>query len=144
MRRRTLAVAAVTLAALSLTACGSSPTDAAEPPPATVGGGAVSVVDPAGFAAAAAAEGVVLLDVRTPQEFAAGHLRGARNIDVESPDFTAAVAALDPGTTYAVYCRSGNRSAAATAYLLDLGFAPPYELGGGILAWQQAGLPVVR
>jgi rhodanese-related sulfurtransferase len=54
------------------------------------------------------------------------------------------VAALDPGTTYAVYCRSGNRSAAATAYLLDLGFAPPYELGGGILAWQQAGLPVVR
>ena len=56
------------------------------------------------------AEGTVIIDVRTPGEFASGHLEGALNIDVQSPDFAAQVSQLDPTQEYFIYCRSGNRS----------------------------------
>lgn len=64
----------------------------------------------------------VVIDVRTPTEFAAGHLEGAVNIDVQSPDFEAQVSALDPSGTYYVYCRSGNRSAQAIDRMEAAGF----------------------
>ncbi len=57
---------------------------------------------------------LVVLDVRTPSEFAAGHIAGAVDIDLSAVTFTGEVAKLDPKTPYFVYCHSGNRSAASS------------------------------
>ncbi len=94
------------------------------------------------FAAALKRQGTVLLDVRTPAEFAQGHLPGAVNIDVAG-DFSGAIATLDRSRPYAVYCHSGNRSAAAVQAMSASGFTDVYDLTGGILAWQKAGGEVV-
>jgi rhodanese-related sulfurtransferase len=87
-------------------------------------------------------EGAVLIDVRTPQEFAEGHIEGAVLVDVSDPGFDEAIAELPTDGTYVVYCRSGNRSAAATARMAELGFVELYDMGG-IIDWVEAGLPVV-
>jgi len=102
-----------------------------------------SELDAAGFAAALKLPGTTIIDVRTPEEFAQGHLPGAINIDIASADFGARVAALDPSAPYAVYCRSGNRSATALAQMASVGITGAYHLGGGIGAWQSAGGEVV-
>jgi rhodanese-related sulfurtransferase len=104
----------------------------------------VSTVDAAEFQSVASGVGTQVIDVRTPAEFAAGHLDGAVNIDVEGPDFAAQVATLDKDATYAVYCRSGNRSKSATQQMADAGIGSIYELGGGINAWAAAGYPIVQ
>ena len=70
----------------------------------------------------AQAEGVVIIDVRTAGEFNEGHIANAINIDVESMRFDAEIAALDKDVTYALYCRSGNRSSIAAGNLADAGF----------------------
>ena len=127
---RRLAVLGVVIAGLLLTACSTAPT-------------AVGKVDPATFLAEVAAPSVVVLDVRSPAEFAAGHLPGATNIDVEGPGFAAAVSTLDPTKTYAVYCRSGRRSAVAAEELSQLGFSHVIDLEGGLVDLQAAGAQVV-
>lgn len=83
--------------------------------------------------------GLVVLDVRTPEEVAEGTLPGAVAIDFYSPDFAAQVAQLDRDVPYLVYCRSGSRSAQATRIMTDLGFTQIWELDGGILSWVNAG-----
>lgn len=100
-------------------------------------------VDVETFSGVVGQPGVTVVDVRTPAEFAAGHLDGAVNIDVESADFATAIADLDPEGTYAVYCRSGNRSAVAVGQMAQAGITGTYDLDGGIVAWEAAGLPVV-
>lgn len=85
---------------------------------------------------------LTIVDVRTPDEFAAGHLAGAIEIDLNGPSFATEVAKLDRNGVYFVYCHSGHRSATAVAYLQQAGFTSIYELQGGIVAWQRAGLPV--
>ena len=87
--------------------------------------------------------GLVTLDVRTPEEFAAGHIAGAVDLDLNSTTFAADIAKLDPDVPYFVYCHSGHRSAQAVAYMQQQGFTSVYELQGGISAWQTAGLTVV-
>jgi rhodanese-related sulfurtransferase len=87
-------------------------------------------------------DGLVVLDVRTPEEFAAGHLPGAIMIDFNGPDFRQQIAELDPEVPYLLYCRSGNRSSGARAVMEDLGFVDVADVDGGILAWSEAGLPV--
>lgn len=87
---------------------------------------------------------IVVLDVRTPDEFADGHLEGARMIDFYSPDFADQLAELDPEASYLLYCRSGNRSGRTTEIMADLGFTDVADVDGGILAWTAAGLPVVE
>ena len=81
----------------------------------------------------------VVLDVRTPGEFAAGHVPGAVNIDVNSPEFEAKMKALDPDKTYLVHCAAGTRSARACGKLSKLNFGHLYNLEGGFRAWQRAG-----
>lgn len=81
----------------------------------------------------------VVLDVRTPKEFAAGHVPGAVNIDVNAPDFEKKLATLDPNKTYLVHCRSGNRSAKACEILGKLKFGQLYHFDGGMRAWEKAG-----
>jgi phage shock protein E len=103
-------------------------------------GSTLSVDD---FASVIGQDGVVVLDVRTPEEFAEGHLTGATNIDVEAPTFAQDVAGLDKGTTYAVYCHTGNRSKVAMQAMVAAGFTHVVDLDGGIADWSQAGQPVV-
>lgn len=107
------------------------------------GGGQPTRLDAAGFAEFIAGSGVVVLDVRTPEEFASGHLEGALNIDVNAGDFAEQIADLDHEASYAIYCRSGNRSQTAMALMDEAGFGDLRDLDGGILAWTQAGYPAV-
>ena len=85
----------------------------------------------------------VVLDVRTPAEFAAGHLRGAMNLDVQGLDFARRVATLTRETPYVVYCRSGARSDRAGRYLLGQGFDSVVN-GGGLEALARGGFPSER
>lgn len=85
----------------------------------------------------------VLLDVRTPAEYSAGHLEGAKLVDFRSPDFDRQVAALDHGKTYLVYCRTGHRSGLACQKLGEKGLKA-FNMNGGITAWQQAQMPVTK
>ena len=88
------------------------------------------------------ADSVQLLDVRTPQEYAEGHIAGAINIDVQSDDFQpAATQKLSKDSTILVYCRSGRRSLDAAEILTRLGYRV-INLKGGILDWQASDRPV--
>lgn len=106
--------------------------------------GTATSVGPAEFEKLTQEPGVVVLDVRTPAEFAEGHLPNAVNLDVESPTFASGVGQLDQNATYAVYCRSGNRSKVAMDQMNQAGFEKTTDLDGGIVAWQADGLPVVQ
>lgn len=86
----------------------------------------------------------VLLDVRTPDEFAEGHLKNAQNIDYLADEFEAQVSRLDKSKPCFLYCRSGKRTAGAAELMLALGFERIYTLDGGMLAWEEQKLPVVR
>jgi protein disulfide-isomerase len=96
------------------------------------------------FAARAQDKQNVILDVRTPEEFAAGHLAGAVNLDVSASDFKTKAAALDRSKTYLVHCASGGRSVRACEQLHLLDFPNLCNLPGGFRAWVKAGQPVVR
>jgi len=87
---------------------------------------------------------VVVLDIRTPEEFAAGHIAGATNINFNSPDFAKAISGLDTNKTYLVHCASGKRSSQALPVFKKLKFPSLYQLDGGIKAWEKAGLPVEK
>jgi rhodanese-related sulfurtransferase len=89
-----------------------------------------------------AAEDYVLIDVRRPDEYASGHIEGAILMNVEDPAFPEQVAKLDPNQTYYVNCRSGARSGRACQYMASQGFGHTINLKGGMLAWQDAKLPV--
>ena len=83
---------------------------------------------------------VVVIDVRTADEFAQGHLLNAININVEGGMFEESIATLDKSATYAVYCRSGRRSAIATEKMAKAGFTSLFNLqGAGFLELAQAG-----
>ena len=85
-----------------------------------------------------------VIDVRTPAEYAEGHLEGALNIDVESPLFAEQIGELDPSGTYVVYCRSGNRSAVAIDLMKGMGFTDLINGGGYADASARTGLPIVQ
>lgn len=96
------------------------------------------------FAKCLEGKNVVILDVRTPTEYAAGHIKNAININVEAPDFEEnAVAKLPIKKTIAVYCRSGRRSKTAAEILCTKGYKV-IELDKGINSWTSAGMPIVE
>jgi len=84
----------------------------------------------------------VIVDVRTPAEYATGHLDGAVNLDFQSPSFDQVVTDLDPDADYVVYCQSGNRSAQAVSVMEDADLAVQ-DAGGIDEAAKATGLPVV-
>lgn len=86
----------------------------------------------------------VLLDVRTPKEYKDGHIAGAVLIDYTAASFKEELGRLDPGKTYLVYCRTGNRSGKAISLMRELGFRKVLHLSGGITKWKEEGLPTVR
>lgn len=79
----------------------------------------------------------ILLDVRTPAEFNAGHIHGARNIDWYSNDFNKQVAMLDKHKTVYVYCKMGARSSKSQTRLKELGFLHVINLEGGYDAYSK-------
>jgi len=85
-----------------------------------------------------------VIDVRTPKEFAGGHIANAVNIDWNGPDFNNHIALLDKSKPVLVYCLSGARSSAAANKMRTSGFKEVYELGGGILKWRAANLEEVN
>jgi rhodanese-related sulfurtransferase len=89
------------------------------------------------------ADGTVL-DVRTPEEYAEGHLANAKNMDWNGDHFEHQIMALDKSKPVFVYCLKGGRSASAASKMRSLGFKDVYELDGGIAKWQEAKLPVVK
>lgn len=121
-RMQPLPMVVLAVFALGVAAC-SSGTDAA-------GGAGEAAGDPAHTA---------IIDVRTPGEFASGHVEGAVNIDVLEPTFDAQVAALDSDEVYLVYCRSGNRSADAVDRMAALGLT--VLDGGGLGDMAAQGYP---
>ena len=80
-----------------------------------------------------------LLDVRTPEEYTAGHLKGAVNINFYEQTFEEKIDSLDKRKKYLVYCRSGGRSRQTMFLMRDLGFEEVCNLSGGILSWSEHG-----
>jgi phage shock protein E len=87
---------------------------------------------------------IIVLDVRTPMEFAQGHIDRALNIDFQSSDFEEQVSTLDKSAKIAVYCRSGNRSGDAVKVMEKLGFTNLYDMNGGVIDWAAANKPLSR
>jgi rhodanese-related sulfurtransferase len=129
MKKLILAVMGVVSATLFLTSCSSD--------------SSAQKVSPKEFSEVISDPSVVILDVRTPQEFAEGHLANAINIDFQSGNFEQEIASLDKSKTYAVYCRSSNRSGEAVKVMADAGFTSMYDMDGGIIDWQAAGGQIV-
>ena len=84
----------------------------------------------------------LIIDVRTPDEYSAGHLVNARNIDWNGNSFDAQIKTIDKSTPVFVYCQAGGRSASASKKMRSSGFTKVYELDGGFSDWKEAKLPV--
>jgi rhodanese-related sulfurtransferase len=130
-------IAALAVVAL-LSSCGS---EAAEPADAaTTEPSGASIPAPGQEAAEAAkADGRTVIDVRTPEEFAAGHVDGATLVNFQDPGFATAIEELDPEVDYVVYCRSGNRSAQAATQMRSIGL--DVTDGGALTDMAAAGWP---
>lgn len=87
---------------------------------------------------------IQLIDVRTPQEFAEGHIDNAKMIDYMQSDFMNKMSKLDTSKVLYIYCRSGNRSGKAARKLEAMGFPKIYDLKGGILNWNQSKMKVIK
>jgi len=86
-------------------------------------------------------DSLVLLDVRTPEEYSEGHISGAVNIDYYSGDFEDRISRLEKQKFYIVYCRSGRRSKAAVGIMMKLGFSDVCNMEGGFRLWVERGFP---
>lgn len=87
---------------------------------------------------------VVVLDVRTAEEFKAGHIAGAKNIDFNSDDFEKQIAGLDKDKTYVVHCAAGGRSAQACKIIEKVQLPTVYHMNQGFKAWEKSGKPVEK
>lgn len=145
MKHRTLALLAVlALNSGPILAQTASPATPASPAATTVKAATVRNLGPAEFDKLRGATNTVILDVRTPAEYADGHLPGAKLLDFRSPGFAQQVAQLDKSRTYLVHCAGGVRSAKACTKMIDLGFTNVVNLDGGLSAWQDAGKPLEK
>lgn len=84
----------------------------------------------------------IVIDVRTPQEFADEHIENALNLDYYSEKFRDELNKLDKKKTYLIYCRSGNRSGKALSIMKELAFREVYNMLGGIIQWKAEGYPL--
>ena len=90
-----------------------------------------------------ASEKYLLVDVRTAEEFAEGHIEGALNIDYFSATFSDDISKVGFEIPVLLYCRSGNRSGKAMKIMKELGFKEVYNLEGGIKGWISSNNPVI-
>lgn len=117
-----LRIAIILLAVFSLTFCGEAQKSTAN-------------LSNDEFKSALKDTNIVLIDVRTPGEFAQGHIEGAVNIDIYGPTFKAQMLKLDKEKRYLLYCRSGSRSSNAIRFLQESGFSDVAHLQQGISRW---------
>ena len=89
-------------------------------------------------------KGAVVLDVRSAEEFAGGHLPSARNLPLDDVEQKVVQMIKNKTAPVLIVCKSGQRSARAQTLLRNLGYAEAFSLQGGVAAWQEAGLPVVK
>jgi len=89
------------------------------------------------------AQGTVIIDVRTPAEFAAGHLDGAVNVDVQSADFATAIMQFPVAGDYILYCKSGNRAGQALDQMTAMGFTTVVNAGSLADASSATGIAIV-
>ena len=82
---------------------------------------------------------ILLIDVRTPEEFDSGHIENAKNFDFKSNAFNEAIQTLEKEQPIIVYCRSGKRSAKSIKNFREAGFTKLYMLKGGLLKWEDTG-----
>ncbi len=102
----------------------------------------VRVVDVATYETEMSKPNVQLIDVRTPAEYAEGHVANSKNINITGEDFDAQVALLDKSKPVLLYCKSGMRSAKASLRLKELGFENITDLDGGFGTWRNANKPI--
>ena len=86
----------------------------------------------------------VIIDVRTPEEYASGHIERAINLDFYSETFKDELDELDRDKTYLIYCRTARRSGKALDMMEELGFREVYNMLGGMVRWEVVGLPTVK
>ncbi len=134
--------------AFALSGCDSAPTADPAATPATEASATATQIDHVDAAGAAtqlaSADKPKVIDVRTPEEFAEGHIEGATLIDFKSPDFESKLGELDRDQTYLIHCRSGARSTSSLPTFEKLGFKHVIHLDGGFNAWQEAGQAVTQ
>ena len=87
---------------------------------------------------------IVLIDVRTPQEYEQGHIENSVNINIAGDSFKEEVEKLDKSQPVYVYCKVGGRSARAASMLKEMGFEEVYDLEGGIRNWESSGMEIVK
>lgn len=133
---RTRRLLLVLLVATALAACGGGD---------DVDEAGIRVLSPADSAALLddPPDDLIILDVRTLEEFDEGHIAGAAMIDFYRTDFRTQLDGLDKDRPYLIYCRSGNRSGQTRAIMEDLGFTDVADVDGGVLAWTDAGFDLV-
>lgn len=127
------------LALVGLTAC-SAPDEIGSSPDS----GTASSASPTAEGGTETTQETVILDVRTPEEFAVGHLRGAINLDYYNPTFADEVIKLDKTTTYQVYCRTGKRASGAKSLMENAGFEHVSNAGGLEDASKSLGIEIVK
>ncbi len=134
-----LSLAGLTLALGPMVGCGGDSSATPEQPAVAADPSSTNSSDEA-----PAKDTRMIIDVRTPAEFTGGHLDGAVNIDIQSPDFASQIDALDRNGSYVVYCRSGNRSGMAMTQMLDMGFTDVSNAGSVEEASNSLGIAVVN
>ncbi|TKJ48106.1 sulfurtransferase [Candidatus Aerophobetes bacterium Ae_b3a] len=87
-------------------------------------------------------QGFIIIDVRTPEEFANEHIENALNLDYYSEKFRDELNKLDKEKTYLIYCGSGNRSGKALSIMKELAFREVYNMLGGVIQWKAEGYPL--
>lgn len=87
---------------------------------------------------------IQLIDVRTPEEYVAGHIAGSVNMNIYDDDFAAQFGKLDKNRPVLVYCARGGRSADAAEQMAKAGYTQVFDLNGGFIAWKDAGKPVTK
>lgn len=132
--------------AVLLGACGepaTAPSTSTASDTAEAVSGKVTTLDAAELEAMIAQDEAILVDVRTPEEFVAGHLEGAINLPVETFE-PGEVPIAGEGKEVILYCRSDRRSGIAAEQLAEARGTTVRHLDGGILAWEDAGNPVTE
>ena len=87
---------------------------------------------------------LIVLDVRTVEEFRDGHIKGALNIDIRQPDALAKIDKLDHNANYIVHCRTNHRSKIAVDHMIQSGFKSIYQMMDGFMGWSQNSLPIEK
>ena len=146
---RTRRFASVTVAALvALTGAACTASEPAAGGRATASAEASraygATLNAAEFAASLDRPGVIVLDVRTPAEYAAGHVAQAKSVPLSRLEQSLPAVVKNKSTPVILVCASGVRSRRAVSIAQKLGYERAVSLAGGLRAWREAGLPVER